>query len=278
MANRKLKDLINLSIKINQEEAFKQDIYYLVEKVFSLSLEEIILNENRIVDDELFQKLLSRYLNGEPLYYLLNEAPFCGRLFYVDNSVLIPRNETEELVYLVIDYIRKEHIVEPKVIDIGTGSGCIAITLDLNLKDAKIDGVDISLDALKVAKYNQEKLNSKVNFFHSDCLNESLLNKSNYDIIVSNPPYIDRNNFVEESVLKYEPHIALFAENRGLAIYEKIFGQMPLVLNKHSAAFFEISPEQEKDLIILIKKYLPDFQYKFVKDINDFVRFLILSR
>lgn len=277
MANRNIKEILNNALLNNNEEAFKLDIYYLAQRVFSLSLEDM-LTKDVVVDDLVFNDCLNRYISGEPLYYILKEAPFYGRNYYVDNRVLIPRNETEELVYLTINRIKSKNISNPRILDIGTGSGCIAITLDLELIDSVVTGVDISLDALDVAKKNALNLNSKVNFYQSDCLNEVFNHKEKYHVVVSNPPYIDKDSFVEESVLKFEPHMALFAENRGLSLYERIFKDINFVLEDNGIALFEISPEQEESLILLIKKYLPTYKYEFVKDINNFIRFLIINK
>ena len=194
MANSSLENLLKKTINIKNDEAFKQDIYYLAQKVFSLSLEELISRKNLVVNDNLFNEYVERYLKGEPLYYILKEAPFYGRNFYVDNRVLIPRNETEELVYLVKNEIKKNHITKPRIIDIGSGSGCIAITLDLEIKEASLTSVDISLDALEVAKKNNEMLGAKVNFYQSDCLDEVINRGERYDVLAPDRITIPRPN------------------------------------------------------------------------------------
>lgn len=273
MANRKLKDILNQYIFLKDEESFRQDIFYLAEKVFSLSFEELFINENDTYDDILFVNYVNRYLEGEPLYYILKSAPFYGYEYYVDNRVLIPRNETEELVYLVNDYIKNNHV--DKIFEVGSGSGCISITLDLlNKNKIEIISGDISSSALEVANMNKEKLKSNVIFVQSDCLDYLLNNHIKVDVIVSNPPYIDKNNFVENSVLKYEPHLALFASDKGLFFYKKIISSLDKVLNRKGACFFEISPEQKDDLSNFIEKQNLNYKYQFHKDINGFVRFL----
>lgn len=273
MANRKLKDILNQYIFLKDEESFRQDIFYLAEKVFSLSFEELFINENDIYDDTLFVNYANRYLEGEPLYYILKFAPFYCYEYYVDNRVLIPRNETEELVYLVNDYIKNNHV--DKIFEVGSGSGCISITLDLlNKNKIEIISGDISSSALEVANMNKEKLKSNVIFVQSDCLTYLLNNHIKVDVIVSNPPYIDKNNYVENSVLKYEPHLALFASDKGLFFYKKIISSLDKVLNKKGACFFEISPEQKDDLSNFIEKQNVNYKYQFHKDINGFVRFL----
>lgn len=249
MANRLVKEILIDALKISDDEAYKQDIYYLAQKAFSLSLEELILKENEVVDDNIFNQYLKRYLDKEPLYYILGKAPFYRREFIVNNKVLIPRNETEELVYLTIKKIKEKKLTNPKIIDVGSGSGCISITLDKEIIDSLVTGVDISLEALEVAKANNKNLEANVNFYQSDCLKNVVKNKEKFNVLISNPPYIDKEQFVEESVLKYEPHLALFAEKKGLAIYEKIFLDLDLVLEEHGFAIFEISPDLKDGLI-----------------------------
>lgn len=278
MATRLIKEIIKAAFQIKEDQAFKQDVYYLAQKAFCISLEELLINENKEVDDTLFNEYFKRYLNGEPLYYILKEAPFYGKSFVVSPKVLIPRNETEELVLYVINYVKRNKLDNVTILDVGTGSGCIAITLDLEIKDSKVTGVDISNDALETAKKNNERLGSNVNFYLSDCFDEVIKRKATYQIIVSNPPYIDRNSFVEKSVLDYEPHLALFADNKGLAILEKLIMNIDKVLIDKGLAVFEISPEQEENLKNIAHKYIPSYQIEFVKDINNFVRFMVLKK
>ena len=278
MANRLVKEIFIDALKISDDEAYKQDIYYLAQKAFSLSLEELILKENEVVDDNIFNQYLKRYLDKEPLYYILGKAPFYRREFIVNNKVLIPRNETEELVYLTIKKIKEKKLTNPKIIDVGSGSGCISITLDKEIIDSLVTGVDISLEALEVAKANNKNLEANVNFYQSDCLKSVVKNKEKFNVLISNPPYIDKEQFVEESVLKYEPHLALFAEKKGLAIYEKIFRDLDLVLEEHGFAIFEISPDLKEGLIGLLRLILPNYRYEFIFDINHFLRFLYIEK
>ena len=278
MATKLINKIIQESLKINNDHAFKQDVYYLAQKAFCISLEELLISENKEVDDTLFNEYFKRYLKGEPLYYILKEAPFYGKTFSVNSKVLIPRNETEELVLYVINYVKRNKLDNVTILDVGTGSGCIAVTLKLEIKDSKVTGVDISNDAIEVAKMNNDKLNGKVTLYKSDCFDEVITRKETYQVIVSNPPYIDRDSFVEKSVLDYEPHLALFADNKGLAILEKLIMNIDKVLIDKGLAIFEISPEQEENLKNIAHKYIPSYQIEFVKDINNFVRFMVLKK
>lgn len=278
MATNSLENILNNALSYSNENAFRQDVYYLAQKVFSLSYSDLLINQQKVFDDEVFTQYLNRYLSGEPLYYILKKAPFMGYDFVVDKNVLIPRNETEELTILLVDEIKENNIKQAKIIDVGCGSGCISISLDLLISDSIVTGVDISSQALKVSEENSQRLNSKVNFYLSNCLDEVIKRKEQFNYLISNPPYIDRNSFVEKSVLDYEPHLALFADNKGLAIIEKILSDIDKVLLPKGKAYFEISPEQVDDLSKIIKNKLPRYQFSFKKDINNFTRFLLLEK
>lgn len=278
MANKCLKQILDRALDIRKEDTFRQDIYYLARKVFSLSQVDLILKENQVFDDTIFNSYLERYLNDEPLYYILNEAPFMSFMFYVNRNVLIPRNETEEMVVRVNEDIKKDQFKNIKVLDACCGSGCIGISIDLLNQNVNVTGIDISLDALEVAKENNLKLNAKVNFYQSDCLDQVIKRKEKYHYIVSNPPYIDRNTIIEKSVYDFEPHLALFADNKGMAIIEKIISQLDQVLLIEGKAYIEISPEQKDELEKLLNNHYSNYQYEFKKDINNLIRFLFLKR
>lgn len=269
----KLKDLIEKTLSLSDEQVFKEDMFYLLEKTFSLSRTELLTKDDLLVDEEDFSRKVNEYIEGKPLYYIIGSAPFYTREFIVTKDTLIPRNETEELVYYVLNRVKDDNV---SILDIGTGTGCIAITLDKELEKSKVSAIDISDKALEVAKKNNAKLNANVIFYLGDCF--SPINDDKYDIIVSNPPYIKRGNFVEKSVLNYEPELALFAEEDGLAIYHKIFMDLDKHLNPNGFAIFEISPDLEDGLKRLIEEYLPSYTFEFKEDINKFVRFLILNK
>ena len=163
-----------------------------------------------------------------------------------------------------------------RILDIGTGSGCIAITLAKEFPYASVCGIDISSQALEVAKRNNNLLEGNVTLIHGDCLKE--VKDKKFDVVISNPPYISNDEFVSKTVIDYEPHIALFASNHGLEIYEKIFMDLDDVLNEDGIALFEISPPLKDRLTSLIEKYLPLYTYEFIKDINGFTRFLFLNK
>ena len=183
-------------------------------------LSEKIIPEN--INEEELDRIVQRINNHEPVQYILGEAAFFGRTFAVSPAVLIPRPETEELVRLVINFVRQTGEVNRRIIDIGTGSGCIAVTLALELPTAKIFATDISEDALKVAAHNGATLGGKVEFIRHDVLRSEL--PFPVDIIVSNPPYIASSERInmQTNVIGYEPEIALFVDSRDPLLFYKM--------------------------------------------------------
>lgn len=273
--NKKLKDIIQESKKYITEELSFEEIKWLLKDIFSLEDYELITRNNDIFDDETFMTLLKK-ANDVPVSYLLGYQDFYGYRYNVNKNVLIPRNETEELINYCLEYIKKNNYKKIKILEIGTGSGCICITLNKELNKLNIDNeitsCDISNEALKVAKQNALILNSNINFIESDVFS-NLINYD-YDLIISNPPYIEKNEFVSKRVLNNEPHIALFSDETGLEIYKKIFSQINKFINL-KALFFEISPCIEQGLELLKNKYCPNFNSQYKKDINGFIRFAI---
>lgn len=209
---------------------------------------------------------------GLPVQYIVGSVNFYGLEFKVDKNVLIPRFETELLVAKTIDYIRKYFNKEVNILDIGTGSGVIAITLSKKIK-AKVTASDISLQALKIANENAEKHNAYINFIHSD-LFANIFDK--FDVIISNPPYITYDEVIEEKVKNNEPHIALYAKNNGLYFYEEILKEAKDYLNKKSILAFEIGCTQGDKLSSLAKKYFPKAIITVEKDYPGKDRYLFI--
>ncbi len=226
--NKRLKEIIQESKKYITEELSFEEIKWLLKDIFSLEEYELIAKSNDIFDDEKFMTLLKK-ANDVPVSYLLGYQDFYGYRYQVNKNVLIPRNETEELINYCLEYIKKNNYKKIKILEIGTGSGCICITLNKELNKLNIDNeitsCDISNEALKVAKQNALILNSNINFIESDVFS-NLINYD-YDLIISNPPYIEKNEFVSKRVLNNEPHIALFSDETGLEIYQKMFFLSP---------------------------------------------------
>ena len=189
---------------------------------------------------------------GLPVQYIVGEVDFYGNIFKVNKNVLIPRFETEQLIEITMEYINDRFDGCVDILDIGTGSGCIAITLKKNIR-CNVDAVDISSDALEVAEYNKKLNNVDINLFKSDML--SNVNKK-YDVIISNPPYIGREEDIQGIVEKNEPHIALYADNDGLYYYEEILKNCKKNLNDNFIIAFEIGKSQGKKVRDIALRYL----------------------
>ena len=226
---------------------------------------------------EQMESLLIRLSNFEPLQYITGQAEFYGREFIVSPDTLIPRPETEELVEKIITFLAKYS--GGKVLEIGVGTGCIIHTLALECPDYSYQGVDISEGALEVAKKNKEKYKlNNVSLYLSDVFQEVSLQK--FIAIISNPPYIDvsEKNVMDESVLRFEPELALFAEDKGLAIYRNIAENLENYLLEEGQAFFEIGFKQGKVVQQLFKQYCPNREVSIHKDLSENDRMIIVGR
>ena len=208
---------------------------------------------------------IKRLEKGEPVQYIVGNVDFYGYTLDVDNRVLIPRRETEEIVEEVIK--RSKDFNSPTIIDVGTGSGAIAIALSKEL-GTHIFASDISLDALEVAKTNIENNNANVTLFSGDMLKPYIENNIKVDILVSNPPYIGYDEKIEEIVKNNEPHIALYAKNDGLEFYESILKDASKVLKDKYLIAFEIGNTQALEIKSLIEKYLGRVKVEIKKDLS----------
>lgn len=226
---------------------------------------------------EQMEPLLIRLSNFEPLQYITKQAEFYGREFIVSPDTLIPRPETEELVEKIIAFLSEQS--SGKVLEIGVGTGCIIHTLSLESPDFSYQGVDISEGALEVAKKNQEKYKlENVSLYLSDVFHE--VSPQKFIAIISNPPYIDisEKNVMDESVLRFEPEVALFAEDEGLAIYRNIAENLENYLLEEGQAFFEIGFQQGKAVQQLFEYYCPNREVSIHKDLSGNDRMIIVGR
>ena len=233
-------------------------------------------NEN-IRDLPMFLNQFDRFLKGEPIQYILGETEFLGLDFYVDNRVLIPRQETEEVVTQA--YLRALQEFGDSVInvaDICCGSGVMGITLAKKLKVRYLFMSDISEDAIEVAKKNATRNDVIANFFVGDACDELVKAGAKVDLLVANPPYILNREEVDESVLQYEPHLALFADEE-LSVYKHIFEALPKLKNKKLLCVFEIGYDLKEKLTKLLEKTVKNAIFGFAKDINGKERILILE-
>ena len=229
-------------------------------------------NNEPVKDEELFQSYLARLLSGEPVQYIINKAYFYGSTFYVDQNVLIPRMETEELVQAALKEI-KSHYPNPKVIDIGTGSGCIIISLAKNTFGTYA-GIEISRPAIEIAKKNAELLKANINFYESDLLQETIKRKERYDIIIGNPPYIINKKEIDKRTIEYEPKNALYPDKDVYEFYKDLLLQSRLVLNENGMIMLEIGYDMKDKLEAIAKDVYPNKNVEFIKDINDKYRII----
>jgi len=204
-----------------------------------------------------FQDTIERLKNHEPIQYIIGKTEFYGLPFKLSNNVLIPRPETEELVDWMISKFESQKS-KIRVLDIGTGSGCIAISLAKNLPDCKIVALDVSSEALKVAKENAKLNNVEVKFIEADILNWNLeLDNLEFDVIVSNPPYVRalEKNQMKKNVLDFEPHLALFVEDEdSLLFYRKITQLTNKILKPKGQLYFEINEHLGKEMVKLLRE------------------------
>ena len=212
------------------------------EHLLNYSRVDIIMHKDNELSDFMrskIDKVIERLVAREPIQYVFNDAYFHGHHFKVTPATLIPRPETEELVDMISDENKREDL---RVLDIGTGSGCIAISLALYLPFSQVSAVDISADAIEVAKRNAAKLKAKVNFIQADILNS--FPEEKFDIIVSNPPYIceEEKADMEQNVLDFEPHTALFVPDTDpLLFYRSIAKNAIKALNPGGKLYYEIN-------------------------------------
>lgn len=242
----------------------------------------IIQKELSGAEVEHFDKILNRLLSGEPIHYILGYTWFYGLKFDLNPSVLIPRPETEELVDLVLSYCRKNNITAPTIIDLGTGSGCIPISLKKNLPQAQVYGVDIMPNSIITANHNSRLNKTDVNFVEADMLNttkliEVLKISQSPVILISNPPYIAQNEAegIHENVLQHEPHTALFVPNDDvLLFYKAIANYVQLSLKQGDSVWLEINPLFAQDTLSLFQNLSNTIQSYIINDISGKQRFV----
>ncbi|CEY30119.1 protein-(glutamine-N5) methyltransferase%2C release factor-specific [Streptococcus pneumoniae] len=225
---------------------------------FVFALQQEVTKEEEVFVKGIFQQLAAH----KPAQYIIGQADFYGMQLKVDERVLIPRPETEELVELILAENPETNL---SVLDIGTGSGAIALALAKNRPAWSVTAVDISQDALDLAKENAKNQNLQIFLKKSDCFTEI---SEKYDIIVSNPPYISREDESEVSlnVLHSEPHLALFADEDGLAIYRRIAEDATDYLKDGGKIYLEIGYKQGQSVPELFRKHLPEKRVRILKD------------
>ncbi len=230
-----------------------------------------------LTKDELaaFKKLILRRANREPVAYILGTKGFWRYDFNVSPATLIPRPDTEILVEKSLEILSSKKWESPRVLDIGTGSGCLAISIALDYPTAQVEAVDISPEALQVAEQNAISLEAKVNFYQSDLM--TALKGKTYHLIVSNPPYIseDELKVVQPEIRGFEPHLALTSPRQGMQHYERILENVGNYLTDDGVLLLEIGDYREKLLTELAKKYF--FHTNTHPDLSGSLRLLELT-
>ncbi|WET67485.1 peptide chain release factor N(5)-glutamine methyltransferase [Sphingobacterium sp.] len=258
--------------ELYDEDEIKAIFLVVVAEKFGLNRTNYQLRKTDIVNEADKAEVLSILQDlkkHRPIQYILNKADFYGEIFQVNESVLIPRQETEELVDLIIKNHKSSQNL--KIIDIGTGSGCIPITLSKHLNNALVTTIDISKEAIKTAQENAKNLKTQVQFINADIFEwEYIFSDQQYNIIVSNPPYITpgEKQHMNQNVLAYEPELALFIEESAPLIFYDVISSFAL---KHLAQdgdlYFEINQYLGAEMKeLMVKKGFE--QVKLIKDIN----------
>ena len=255
-----------------EEDEVRELFSISVNAVLNYSKSDVIFKKDETISSDIllkFNKILDDLTDGKPIQYIFGKAHFYGLTFQVNPSVLIPRPETEELVDWIIAEIKNEQFISlgdivgyrkseiKNVLDIGTGSGCIAISLKKNLPTANVNAVDISDDALETAKKNAMLNEVPINFIQDDILNSKLsFDERTFDVIVSNPPYVkeDERKAMHSNVLAHEPHVALFVTNeKPLIFYDVIADYALKYLKKGGFLFFEINEYLGSQMIEMLE-------------------------
>ncbi len=263
-------------IKSMQDKAYENDkeesaVILILEAVTKLETNFLYMKMNEEIDDKTindFNEIFNKYLfDNKPVQYLIGYSTFYGYDFKVNENVLIPRFETEELVENVLyrydRYFKGEKV---DVCDLACGSGCIGIALSLEEKNMQVIASDISKEALEVAKYNNDNLGASVKFLEGDMLEP--LKGYKFDIFVSNPPYIPNDELVDPLVKDNEPNIALFGGSDGMKFYDIILrGVKPLLKDKAIIAF-EHGYDKKEEMLALAKKYFPNSKAEVLKDLE----------
>ena len=278
----KLIDLINWGETYFKDKNFdnpRSEIEWLLQDLLNYKKIDLYLKFEEEIDSEklfILKSWIKRRVSREPLQYITGKADFYGRSYFVNNKVLIPRPETEILIDAAIKNLFKKK--NPFIIDIGTGSGCIGITLAIEIKKSNVLSIDISKDALLIAKNNAENHNIKnIKFLEIDVLKNDINQKA--DLIISNPPYISKNELstLMPEVKNHEPKISLTDNKDGFTFYERFVSLFPKILKNDGAAIIEVGREEHSIRVLEIFKKNGIKNIKFIKDLNNDNRAVIIN-
>lgn len=240
---------------------------------------ELLTILDKVVEEDkvnLYKNSLKALSENRPIQYVIGHVNFYGLKFKVNENVLIPRFETEELVESIKNYLEKKNITNPKILDLGCGSGVIGLTLKHFFKDSEVTLVDVSKEALKVAEDNAKSLKLDVNFIKSDWF--SNVKVEDYDVIVSNPPYIMIDEEIEEIVKNNEPSLALYGGIDGLDCYRSILKDINKYLKDDYLIAFEIGYLEGEKLKELVKNTIPNSKVTIKKDLSNKDRMLFVEK
>lgn len=261
--DRAKSECIEQNIETTRIEWLMMDLFQWTKVDFIVHMND----EMTTVQSQQFDVAKSRMLNGEPIQYIVGYQSFYGERFKVNNDCLIPRPETEEVMLHFLEKLNHDDTI----VDIGTGSGNIPIMLKKLNTSLKIYATDISNKALLVAKENARQHQVDIKFLEGDALQPLIEQGIKVNGLISNPPYIDRADaaFMEDTVLSYEPHSALFANDHGYRVYHDILANLPKVLKPNAQVVFEIGYNQGEILKNKIQTMYPDLMVSIVQDINN---------
>ena len=252
--------------------------FIMLEMLREKDLDMYIMMDEEL-NDTIYQEYvenMKRVINNEPVGYVLGYEWFYGYKIKVNEDVLIPRQETEELVGEIINYIDEYYDEdEVTIADVACGSGAIGIALSLEL-DVEVVSTDISEKAVKVAQENADILEADVTFYQGDMLKPLIERDLHFDVIVCNPPYIKNTEHIGTSVFKHEPHIALFGGNDGLYFYKRFLEDAHKVINPKGLMAFEIGFDIGEAVVKLSKEYFPDANIELKQDINKLDRMVFI--
>ena len=276
----KVKDVYQKAVSEGREfDVPSQDIRTLLAYLqnYSEPIDVILHGDDEVKNLEDFQDRFERLKKNEPVEYVINQADFLGQKLYVDERVLIPRHETMELVSKITEVISSYYDPRHYLVaaDIGTGSGCIALALKRFFPNWLLNASDVSEGALEVARKNFREAGVNINVLHGPSLKPYIEAKMNLDIIVSNPPYILNHDEVQDSVKDFEPSCALYLDKES-SVYEEIFRDVYQVKKGSLFLAFEIGYDLKDYLESLMKQYLKDYEYEFMEDLDERLRFLFV--
>lgn len=243
-------------------------------KALNLSRLELLLGKNTTLALEVratYDKLLERRIKHEPLQYIEEKVDFFGLDLYINNSVLIPRPETEELISIIKNTVPKNNV--KNILDIGTGSGCIALAISIIFPEANVLGIDVSSASIKTANYNKNKLNIQ-NVYFQCCKIEEFFSDVKFDLIISNPPYISKKDYLRlEPELSFEPKDALTDNGDGLYFYRAISSKFNKLAATQVKLFLECGLGQSTKITSMFSQY----NTKILNDFNNIERFIVVS-